>query len=129
MVLPKGLTGFNRDVTNRITKPFAKRLGGFAVIEHRGRRSGAEYSTPVNAWSSGNELVVALTYGDDVDWLKNVDAAGEARLVIKGKGFAVRAPQRLDRDSGLKLVPRWVGAILKALDVTKFVRFEVTAPR
>src|SRR5215204_4698399 len=48
--LPKQLARFNRVTTNRVAFPVARRVPGFAVVLHTGRRSGCSYRTPVNAF-------------------------------------------------------------------------------
>jgi hypothetical protein len=45
MVLSRRVATFNRQVTNRVTGPFAHRLPGFGVVVHVGRKSGREYRT------------------------------------------------------------------------------------
>ncbi|MCH8970509.1 MAG: nitroreductase family deazaflavin-dependent oxidoreductase [Acidobacteria bacterium] len=125
MPLPRGLARFNRSVTNRITKPAAARLGGFGVLHHHGRRSGNEYETPLNAWRQGSEVIVALTYGLDVDWLKNVREAESSIIVMGGKEVRVGRPEIIPEDEGLARVPKTVGRILGILDVNGFVVFPV----
>jgi deazaflavin-dependent oxidoreductase (nitroreductase family) len=125
MPLPKGLTRFNRSVTNRITKPAARRLGGFGVLYHTGRRSGNEYETPLNVWRQGSEVVVALTYGSDVDWLKNARAAEASIFVMGGKEVRVGRPRSIAEDEGLDRIPTTVGRILGVLGVDEFVIFPV----
>ena len=71
-LLGSRLAWFNRHITNRITRPFAPRLSGFGVVEHAGRRSGHRYRTPVNVFRTGTSYVIALTYGVESDWVKNV---------------------------------------------------------
>jgi len=41
-------------------------------------------------------FVVPLPYGEGVDWLKNVLAAGRATLVVHGTTYHVVSPQVLD---------------------------------
>ncbi len=125
MPLPKGLARFNRSVTNRITKPAARRLGGFGVLHHTGRRSGNEYETPLNVWRHGSEVVVALTYGSDVDWLKNAREAEASILVMAGKEVRVGRPRSIAEEEGLDWVPKTVGRILGVLDIDEFVIFPV----
>jgi len=125
MPLPEGLTRFNRSVTNRITRPAARRLGGFGVLRHTGRRSGNEYETPLNVWRHGSEVVVALTYGSNVDWLKNAREAESSILVMGGKEVRVGRPRDIAEGEGLDMVPKTVGRILGVLDVDKFVVFPV----
>ena len=99
MPLPRGLARFNRVVTNRISRPLAGWLPGFAVIVHRGRKSGAEYRTPVNAWLGDDDVIVALTYGRDTDWLKNLTAADGGEVIAGRKTYRVGRPQ-VDRARG-----------------------------
>ena len=127
MPLPKRLARFNRSITNRVTRPFAARLGGFAVLHHTGRKSGTEYETPVNAWRHGSRIVVALTYGDNVDWLKNVRAADESSIVMKGDELTVGAPDDLAAEQGLALMPPMVARVLGLLNVDQFVDFPIVS--
>lgn len=78
MPAPRWLGRFNRVVTNRVTGIVAPRLPGFGVISHRGRRSGRAYTTPVNVFRTAEGYAVALTYGAESDWVKNVEAADAA---------------------------------------------------
>lgn len=125
MPLSKGLARFNRSVTNRITRPFAARLRGFAVVHHRGRKSGTSYRTPVNAWRHDQLIVVALTYGPEVDWLKNAKAAEESVIVMDGQEIRVGRPSAVSADSGKALVPSTVALILRLIKVDEFVDFPV----
>jgi Domain of unknown function (DUF385). len=64
---------------NPITRPVAKRLPSFAVLTHRGRKTGRTYRTPINVFRRGNDYFFFLTYGSDVQWVKNVLAPAAAR--------------------------------------------------
>jgi len=85
---PRGLARFNKVVTNRVQGLYAPWVAPWAVIHHRGRRSGREYSTPVFAWKSGDRLAVAVAYGAESDWLRNALAAGAVRVTRVGKTYA-----------------------------------------
>ena len=74
------VAAFNLAVTNRITSRFADRLPGFGILTHVGRKSGKVYRTPVNVFRAPEGFLVALTYGRESEWVKNVVAAGGARL-------------------------------------------------
>ncbi|NKY38606.1 DUF2087 domain-containing protein [Cellulomonas septica] len=67
-------------------------------MHHVGRSSGRRYRTPVMAFRTPRGVVVALTYGPDVQWLHNIDAAGGARLVRAGRVLVLDDPVRLRRD-------------------------------
>jgi deazaflavin-dependent oxidoreductase (nitroreductase family) len=125
MPLPSGLRHFNRAVTNRLARPVAARTSGFAVLGHKGRRSGTSYKTPLNAWRHGNSYVVALTYGPSVDWLRNVRATGTATLTVKGHQIRVGSPYELSPEDARKVIPAPVRVMLGALNVGEFVAFPV----
>jgi deazaflavin-dependent oxidoreductase (nitroreductase family) len=119
MALPDGLARLNRRVTNKVTRPFAGRLPGFAIVVHRGRKSDREYRTPVNAFRTDTGFVIALTYGADRDWVRNVIAAGRCTLVRRGRGIAVANPEISDDAHALDTIPRAVRVVLRFLEVTE----------
>ncbi len=127
MPLPGALARFNKKVTNRITLPFAARLPSFAVIEHKGRRSGNAYRTPVNCWVDGEEAIVALTYGADTDWLKNLQASGGGSLVIKGRRHGCGPPTIDGHEVGVRL-PVPVRVMLSLLDVDRYAILPLLNP-
>jgi deazaflavin-dependent oxidoreductase (nitroreductase family) len=126
MPLSRGLAAFNRRVTNHVTGPFAGRLPGFGIVVHRGRRSHREYRTPVNVFVAAGGYVVALTYGADSDWIKNVLAAGGCELVTRGRTVRLSAPE-LFHDETRRHLPRLVRPILRMLGVADFMRLSTTA--
>ena len=88
-----------RVLNKRVLNPAMMNLAGrrhwyAAVIRHRGRRSRREYTTPVVAVPvAGDAFVIPLPYGEDVDWLKNVLAAGWATVEAKGETYGVFDPE------------------------------------
>ena len=83
---------------NRQTKPIvlasAGQEGAYAsVIRHAGRTSGRRYETPVVAAATDDGFVIALPYGSNTDWLKNVLAEGSATLVTGGNTYEVDRPE------------------------------------
>ena len=75
MPLPRALARFNRSATNRMMRLLADGPLGFAVVHHAGRKSGKRYTTTGRALRRGDTLTIALVYGSDSDWTKNVLAA------------------------------------------------------
>jgi deazaflavin-dependent oxidoreductase (nitroreductase family) len=124
--LPDWLGRFNRAVTNRLTGPVADRLPGFGIVAHRGRRSGRPYRTPVNLFRSADTYVIALTYGRDRDWVKNVLAAGSCDVVTRGAVVHLEAP-RIVSDPSRSLVPVPIRPFLRALGVTEFMTLRGSA--
>jgi deazaflavin-dependent oxidoreductase (nitroreductase family) len=120
MPLPKRLARFNRHVTNRVVGPVARRLPGFAVVSHVGRRSGRVYRTPVNLFRDGDRYVIALTYGSDSQWVRNVLAAGGADIETRGRRVHLVAPEVV-RDAQRSLVPEPIRPILRLARVSDFM--------
>jgi deazaflavin-dependent oxidoreductase (nitroreductase family) len=120
MPLPKRLARFNLRVTNRVLGPLAERLPGFGIVAHRGRRSGRTYRTPVNIFRHGDGYVIALTYGADSQWVRNVLAAGEVDVEIRGRPVHLTAPE-LVHDERRRLVPAPVRVPLAAANVSDFL--------
>jgi deazaflavin-dependent oxidoreductase (nitroreductase family) len=120
MPLPDWLAQLNRSVTNRITRPVARRLPGFAIVVHTGVRTGRQYRTPVNLFRSGDRYVIALTYGRERNWVKNVLAAGGCEVETRGKTFRLTGP-RIVRDARQSMVPAAIRAGLRAMNVTEFL--------
>lgn len=125
MPLPETLARFNRVVTNRVAAPFAERLPGFAVLHHTGRKTGTSYATPLNAWREGEKIVVALTYGEDVDWLKNARASEESVFMMRGEEVTVGRPGVVWDHPDTEVVPGTVRMVLGVIDVNRFAVFPV----
>lgn len=120
MPVPRRVAHFNRRVTNRLTRPFAGWLPGFAIVIHVGRRSGRTYETPVNVFRDGGRYVFALTYGPESDWVRNVLAAGGCRIKTRGRTVELRDPRRFSEPSP-RVVPRPVRWILRLIRVDQFL--------
>jgi deazaflavin-dependent oxidoreductase (nitroreductase family) len=86
------VAAFNVAVTNRITSRFAARLPGFGVLTHVGRKSGRVYRTPVNVFQAPEGFLIALTYGRESEWVKNVLAAGGCELETRDVRYHLSAP-------------------------------------
>jgi len=120
MPLPKRLARFNLLVTNRVLGPLARRAPGFAIVSHVGRRSGRAYRTPVNLFRSGDRYVIALTYGADSQWVRNVLAAGAVDIETRGRRLHLVAPQVV-HDARRALVPEPIRPILRLVRVSDFL--------
>jgi len=125
MPLPHWLTRVNLAVTNRLTLPLAGRLPWFGVLEHVGRRSGVVRRTPLNVFRVPGEKrwVVALTYGPGVQWLRNIEASGTCRMLIRGRWVRLVEPRRF-RDPTRQAVPPPVRLALWLLRVGWFVELK-----
>lgn len=115
---------FNKHILNRI---LGVRAGAsyspFAAIRHVGRRSGASYETPIIVEPLDKGVVIALTYGPQVDWYRNVLAAGQATLRWHGRTYTLTRPQPIEQASALSAFPLPARLILRLLGTEHFVRF------
>ena len=112
---------FTVKVINPITRRFAGSLPGFAILTHVGRRSGRTYHTPINVFRRGDHYLFALTYGSDVQWLKNIFAAGSVEMRTRGWDIRLVEPE-LIIDPELRLMPLPLRIAGKLNRVSEFLR-------
>jgi deazaflavin-dependent oxidoreductase (nitroreductase family) len=121
------LARINRRGPNQVIRSFAGRVAPMAVVEHRGRRSGRRYHTPVLAFRLDDGYVIALFYGAERDWVRNVLAAGGCTLQRAGRQVEATRPERLSVGAGAALVPAPVRLALPMLRVTALLRLRDAA--
>jgi len=120
MPIPKNVARLNRVGLNRVTRRIAPWAPGFGVVVHRGRRSGNTYETPVNVFPTATGVRIALTYGADTDWVRNVVAAGGCQLRTRGRTLTLTAP-KVVRDPTLSGTRAFERRVLRALRVEEFL--------
>ncbi|MEU5877737.1 nitroreductase family deazaflavin-dependent oxidoreductase [Spirillospora sp. NPDC047279] len=103
VLVPRPVRRFNRVVTNRVQGVWAPYLLPWAVIVHRGRRTGREYRTPVTAFRSGDRILVGLPYGADTDWVRNLVVRGHGGVERAGRVRRISNPRVLDSSSAGEL--------------------------
>lgn len=118
------LAAFNRAVTNRITSRFAAWLPVFGIITHVGRKSGRVYRTPVNVFRAPNGFLVALTYGTQSEWVKNVLTAGGCQLETRGRRYQLTAAT-IVHDPTRRQFPLPVRVILGVVGANDFMRLSI----
>lgn len=117
------LRKFNRAVYNRLAKLIAGKVL-YALVEHRGRKSGKIYTTPVIAHLHQGYVYIPLPYGDDTDWFLNLRAAGGCRLQYQGCWYAPKNPQVIDAEQALPVFSAYYRNAFKFFKVLKFLRME-----
>jgi deazaflavin-dependent oxidoreductase (nitroreductase family) len=113
-----------RQSNKRTLNPWILKSAGtahspFAVVGHVGRRSGAAYATPVIAIPVQDGFAFALTYGPEVDWYRNILAAGSCTLRWRGKTYRLDQAETLSTEAGLQAFPiplRWVLKLMRKRD-------------
>jgi deazaflavin-dependent oxidoreductase (nitroreductase family) len=129
MPLPRWVARSNRDLLNRLTRPLARHLPGFGVVVHTGRKTGRQYRTPVNVFrrrGHADGYVIALTYGRESEWVRNVLAGGGCVLETRGRTVRLTQP-RLVHDEQRRAVPPLIRRMLRLGRVADFL--ELTLER
>jgi deazaflavin-dependent oxidoreductase (nitroreductase family) len=102
MKLSRRVARFNKAINNRVQGLYAWILPPWAVILHSGRRSGRPYRTPVLAFRRDRTLIVALLYGEESDWLRNLKSGG-GRFVRMGRTYELSSPRVVDTSAAVEL--------------------------
>ena len=121
------VAAFNLAITNRITSQFAARMPGFGIVTHVGRKSGRIYRTPVNVFRAPDGFLIALTYGRDSEWVRNVLAAGACQLETRVVRYQTSAPTVL-HDPTRRRFPLFVRVVLGIIGANDFMQLSATAP-
>lgn len=120
MPLSHSVARFNKRVTNHLTGRLATRLPGFGVLVHTGRKTQRQYRTPINIFQHGGKYIIALTYGPDSDWVRNVLASGGCILETRGCTLRLSQP-RLFHDERRRSMPAHVRFVLGLAHVYDFL--------
>jgi deazaflavin-dependent oxidoreductase (nitroreductase family) len=116
---------FNKHVTNKVLIHIAgKSIGHFAILSHTGRKSGKLYKIPIIAEPTDHGFVIALTYGQRVDWYENVLAKGGCTLRWKHRDYALFDPVLVDKEVGLMAFPAPIRAALRKMGIEYYLRLE-----
>lgn len=111
-------------LTTAITMPLAGKRWNpvFAVVEHKGRKSGRAYAAPVAARRVPGGFVISLAFGAQVDWYRNLLAAAGGTIRWRGQAYRVMAPERIDGTTALAAFHPIQRMLLRIGGVDGFVR-------
>jgi deazaflavin-dependent oxidoreductase (nitroreductase family) len=125
MPAPRWVARANKTGLNRVTKFIAPWAPGWAVVIHRGRKSGLTFRTPLWAFPRRGGYVIALTYGSSADWVRNVLAAGGCELESRRRHYQLGAP-RLYRDENASDMPAFIRFMLRrVIKAPEFLSLDV----
>jgi len=115
------MPGWWGHLNSRVFTPRAFKSGKRVVLTHVGRSSGMAYRTPMEAHPvQGGYLV----HGLGSDWVRNVLAAGHARLAVDGEEVELTAPRVVGQEEALAALGVVVGRP-KSLRITEFLRMDL----
>lgn len=116
---------FLKNYFNPLTLRIARGSGGpFAIVRHVGRRSGKPYETPIIVQPADDGFVIELTYGSDVDWYKNVLAAGGCTILWHGRDYVINGIEPLEAETGRAAFPLPERLILRLLGMKQFLKMK-----
>jgi deazaflavin-dependent oxidoreductase (nitroreductase family) len=125
--IPYFMRRVNRVFTNPLLGTVAWLVPPLAVIHHVGRRSGRAYRTPVLALASARGFVIPMTYGRDVDWARNMVAAGGCELERLGRRVRLARPRVVGFDEAAPHLPAAARPFFRAANLPGFVLTDCAA--
>jgi hypothetical protein len=130
MSLKKRLRKILFVILNHSLNPLTRRLahstvGPFSLVRHVGRRSGKVYETPIIASPVKDGFVIELTYGYDVDWHKNVLAAGGCTLIRHGKAYVIDGIEPMSKEAGRAAYPAGMQPLMRLLGLKHFEMLKI----
>ena len=114
---------FNKRWTNPAIRPLAGRpKSPYALVEHTGRRSGHQYTTPVLITSTADGFIIPLLYGENSDWHRNLVAMEHGIVTWQGKSYAIGKPEMVTADQALQAFPPLTRQSLQSYGIDHFIK-------
>jgi deazaflavin-dependent oxidoreductase (nitroreductase family) len=111
-------------INKRVFNPRELERGVRPVLTHVGRTSGETYRTPLDAHPVDGGYLFILVYGSKSDWVRNVLAAGHARLTIDGEEIDLATPRLVDEGEARQALPDTVKRPPRLLRITEYLRMD-----
>ena len=127
MHFPYFMRRVNRVFTNPVLGTVAWLVPPLAIVHHVGRKSGRPYRSPVVAIGSTRGYVIPMTYGRDVDWARNLVAAGGGELERMGRRMRLTKPRIVGFEKAAPHLPAAVRPIFRAANLPGFVMTDCAA--
>lgn len=122
MKLPSHIRAFNKHILNPLLGRVARSAHGpFALVRHVGRKSGKLYETTIIVFPAADGFVIALTYGPEVDWYRNVLAAGRCEILWHQQTYAIERITPITRAAAQPLLRQPMQSILRLVRTEDFV--------
>jgi hypothetical protein len=129
--IKKGFLAVLNRTLNPLTLRAARRgRGPFSLVRATGRKSGRVYETPIILADSPDGLVAELTYGESVNWYRNI-VAGGGEILHRGRWHRILSVSELPTADGLRAFGGFRAFVLRMLRREQFrlIRVEpVPAP-
>ncbi len=123
MPLPRLLAEINKRVFN----PREIKKDKWVVLTHTGRTSGETYQTPLAGYRVDNGYLFILMYGSGSDWVRNVFAAGGAKLADGSDTFELTNPRLVDEAEVWPRMPQDVKPPASFMNVNEYLEMDIVA--
>jgi deazaflavin-dependent oxidoreductase (nitroreductase family) len=111
-----------RSLSNRIFLTISgKWFRAYSIVRHVGRTSGRQYRNPVSAYPLGDGFVIAVLYGTESNWVRNVMAAGGFTLQTKGRDYQLEGPEIITPARALPAYPALYRRKMRSRNIQDFV--------
>jgi len=124
----------SRAVVRRVANPVVMRLGLaggrrslWGVITVAGRRSGELRSNPVVPHVVGDTVLIPMSFGTDVQWVRNVLAARGGTLRYRGREWRLADPRLVSYGSAAARLPERLARSYERMRVAAFLELRVEA--
>jgi deazaflavin-dependent oxidoreductase (nitroreductase family) len=120
-----------RTFATRVVNPIVRRLGlaggrrsAWGLITISGRRTGTVRTLPVLPHVAGNVVLIPMSYGEEVQWVRNVLATGQASLRYRGRILDLANPRLVDLEEVAPILPERAADQYARLRIRRFLRLE-----
>jgi deazaflavin-dependent oxidoreductase (nitroreductase family) len=121
-----GVRIFNKYIFNQFTLRFAETgKSPFSILRHVGRYSGRIYQTPVLASYVSKTVIIPLSYGENVDWLRNILTQGGCEIRWRNNWMHAINPMIIDSETAFTILPEKRRNIFERFKLEKFLRMQV----
>ena len=94
----------------------------WAVVRHRGRKSGKLYSTPIAIRPTPDGFILPLPWGEGTDWCRNLRAAGGGVLRWGGAEIEITDQHVIDAATAMPFFDAYMRPIMKLIGIKKVLR-------
>lgn len=114
----------------KATEPIAKAFAGrrwvpvWAVVHHRGRKSGTAYATPIAVVPTVDPtlVLIGLPWGRRTNWARNVVAAGVADITLRAAVLSTTSPRIIEPAEAAALAKPLFRPIVKRMPAALVLR-------
>src|SRR5579864_5624773 len=93
-------------VFNPVVLRLARYVPLYVVLEHRGRRSGRVFRTPLAGVRTDRGFLLPLAFGEQAHWVLNLRHAGGGAVEWRGRRIVVSDPEVVTWNEAKSSIPR-----------------------